>query len=292
MGSSVQPIVDERQIEATGGVRLHVRVWDGAHDRAPFLLVHGLASNARLWDGVAETLAGLGHAVAALDLRGHGRSDKPDDGYDYPTVSDDLAAVTDALGWDRPVLVGQSWGGNVALEHAARWPDAVRGIACVDGGTLDLQARFATWDECAASLAPPRLDGTPLVDIERTLRQLHADWPETGIQGALACFEVRADGTVAPWLTRERHLRILRAMWDRRPGDAFPSVKVPVLLVPAADDVGDWTVRKEAEVAAAETALPIVRTRWFRPAHHDVHAQQPVEVATLLHECVVDGFFS
>jgi pimeloyl-ACP methyl ester carboxylesterase len=262
------------------------------HERAPFLLVHGLASNARLWDGVADTLAGLGYAVAAVDLRGHGLSDKPDDGYDYPTVCDDLAAVTDALAWDRPIVVGQSWGGNVVLEHAARHSDAVRAVACVDGGVLDLKARFATWDECAAALAPPRLEGTRLDDIDRTLRQLHPDWPESGIQGALACFELRRDGTVAPWLTRARHLRILRTMWDRRPGGVYSSVKVPVLLVPAADDLGEWTARKEAEVAAAEAALPVVRTRWFRPAHHDVHAQHPVEVATLLHECVADGFFS
>jgi len=46
----------------------------------PFVLVHGLASNARLWDGVARRLAGAGHSSAAVDLRGHGRSDKPDTG--------------------------------------------------------------------------------------------------------------------------------------------------------------------------------------------------------------------
>jgi hypothetical protein len=81
-------------------------------------------------------------------------------------------------------------------------------------------------------------------------------------------------------------------MWERRPGDVYAAVKVPVLLVPAADGDGDWTARKETDVAAAEDALAVVRTRWFRPAHHDVHAQQPVEVAALLHDCVDDGFFS
>lgn len=269
-------------------------MWDGGGD-APFLLVHGLASNARLWDGVAETLSAFGHRVAAVDLRGHGRSDKPDSGYDYATVCDDVAAVADALALDRPVLVGQSWGGNVVLELAARHPDLARGAACVDGGTLDLRARFASWDECASALAPPRLGGTPFGDVERMLRTMHADWPESGIVGALACFEVRADGTVAPWLTRDRHLAILRSMWDRRPGDVYPEVKCPVLLVPAADDAdgrSGSTARKQREVAAAERVLPAVRTRWFRPAHHDVHAQHPVDVATLFHDCVADGFFA
>ena len=288
-------IVEERRIEGAGGVGLHVRVWGpGADDaRAPFVLVHGLASNARLWDGVAASLADLGHRVAAVDLRGHGRSDKPDRGYDYATVCTDVAAVVETLGMDRPVAAGQSWGGSIVLELAARHGDLVRGVACVDGGTLDLQARFLRWRDCAEALAPPRLSGTPYVEIERTLRSMHPDWPETGIRGALACFEVRGDGTVRPWLSRERHLAILRAMWSRRPADVYPAVKVPVLLVPAADDeASDWTARKEAETAAAEAALGQVRTHWFRPAHHDVHAQHPLELATLLHRCTGDGFFA
>ncbi len=50
---------------------------DVAADAPPFVLVHGLASNARLWDGVATALVAAGHPVFAVDLRGHGRSSKP-----------------------------------------------------------------------------------------------------------------------------------------------------------------------------------------------------------------------
>ena len=103
----------------TGGVRLHLRRWDG-EDR-PFLLVHGLASNARLWDGVAAALAAAGHPVVAVDQRGHGRSAKPDSGYDLPTCAADLVAGDrpPRLG-SSPVVAGQSWGGNVVLAVGAR----------------------------------------------------------------------------------------------------------------------------------------------------------------------------
>jgi alpha-beta hydrolase superfamily lysophospholipase len=57
---------------AVDGARLAVRRWRA--DGAPILLVHGLASNARTWDGVAEALVAAGHDVAAVDLRGHGAS--------------------------------------------------------------------------------------------------------------------------------------------------------------------------------------------------------------------------
>ncbi len=95
------------------GVRLHAVHWDPPADVAeadltPWLLVHGLASNARLWDGVGRHLAGLGHRVVAVDQRGHGQSSKPDDGYDMTTVADDLALLIDVLGWDR----ARAWRGS------------------------------------------------------------------------------------------------------------------------------------------------------------------------------------
>ncbi|MFM7964797.1 MAG: alpha/beta fold hydrolase, partial [Actinomycetota bacterium] len=80
------------------------------------LLVHGLASNARLWDGAADALVELGYHVIAVDQRGHGQSDKPDEGYDMQSVADDLASLITALQLDRPVVAGQCWGGNVVIE--------------------------------------------------------------------------------------------------------------------------------------------------------------------------------
>ena len=120
------------------GVELHAVHWDpptsGTPEQVPFLLVHGLASNARLWDGVARHLAQHGHRVVAVDQRGHGRSSKPDDGYDMTTVADDLRLLIDELGWERPAVAGQSWGGNVVLELAWSHPDAVSMIAWVESG--------------------------------------------------------------------------------------------------------------------------------------------------------------
>ena len=66
-------------VRLPGGPRLALRRADG--DRRPFLLVHGLSSNARLWDGVGRRLAAAGHQVVAVDQRGHGRSEQVADGY-------------------------------------------------------------------------------------------------------------------------------------------------------------------------------------------------------------------
>ncbi len=284
------------QVGVAEGVALHVERRDGKGDSGPvpFLLVHGLASNLHLWDGVAARLAGLGHAVAAVDQRGHGRSDKPDEGYDLTTVTDDLARLVDALGLDRPVLVGQSWGANVVLEAAWRFPGRARGVACIDGGWIELRRRFPDWSSCATALRPPATSGRQASEIEAWLRQSHPDWSELGIAGALACFEHRPDGTVAPWLSLERHLAVLRGMWEHSPSSRYSEVEVPVLLVPAGTGLpgdGSSDEDRRRQVEAAAEALPRCRVQWMT-GDHDLHAQHPDELAELLHGATDDGFFT
>ena len=276
----------ERRVGVGGDVSLVARQWGvpPAEDAGlPFLCVHGLASNCRMWDGVASRLVELGHPVVAVDLRGHGRSDKPEAGYDFDTLTADLVGVLDDLGWQRALVAGQSMGGNLALELAARAPARVAGMAGVDGGAIDLQRRWPVWEDCAAALAPPRLEGTPRADIEARLRRAHADWTEEAREAFVANFETRPDGTVRPWLTFERHLQLLRAMWEQRPATLLARVTVPVVLV-MADDDGERVETKREEVELARAALPNVAVRWFSPADHDVHVQHPVEVADVLHD--------
>jgi len=291
--------VRTESIPVADGVELVVDRWapaavedpPGTGSTVDFLLVHGLASNARMWDGVAESLTARGHRAWTVDLRGHGRSSKPDGPYDVPTVAEDLAALVECLGLDRPVVAGQSWGGNVVLELAARHPDLVRGIVCVDGGWLEPSRTFPDWTACRTALAPPRLAGRRLAEVEGYVRSAHLDWPETGIRGILANFEVRPDGTIAPWLTFDRHIVVLHGLWEHHPSRLYPDVRVPVLLAPAADEGDDdWTGRKRADVAAALEALPRARVHWFTGSH-DIHAQHPEAVADVMAGQVADGFF-
>ncbi|MGA1052198.1 MAG: alpha/beta fold hydrolase [Ilumatobacteraceae bacterium] len=286
----MESAVIARMHRLSSGVTLHALHWEPTTEPTgrTWVLTHGLASNARLWDGVARRLADRGHRVVTVDQRGHGRSSKPDTGYDVPTCADDLAFLVRELGVGRPAVAGQSWGGNVVLELGYRHPELVDQVACVDGGFIDLRTRFTEWEQCADALAPPRLAGTPLVDVQRWFERSMADWPEEGRLGALANFEVRPDGTIAPWLTFERHLTVLRGLWEHTPSTRYPHMAVPVgLLVAATGDVA-WTHSKELAVAEAIAALPRGRATWFRPAHHDVHAQQPSAVADVLHAAVTD----
>jgi pimeloyl-ACP methyl ester carboxylesterase len=298
VGRGTVPVPHRLVVRQEKGLTLHALEWrpalaagatagrtPDARSRAPFVLVHGLASNARTWDGVALELARRGHSAWAVDLRGHGGSDKPDEGYDVATVADDvcrlLALLAAGEDVDRPVLAGQSWGGNVVLEVAARCPDGVSGVVAVDGGTIRLADEYPVWPACAVALAPPRTAGTPAEAFERRLRARHPDWPESGIRGTLANMERRADGSVAPWLTRDRHMAILRGLWEHDPGMLYPRVAVPVLLAVARDGRREpaRAARRELGVRAALERLPRADVAWFDGADHDIHAQRPVELA-------------
>lgn len=275
---------EELRITVAPGVELRALASGLDQTGIPFVLVHGLASNARMWDGVAAELAAAGHPVVWIDQRGHGQSDKPDDGYDFTTIVNDLVVLISELGFHRPIVVGQSWGGNVVLELAATHPGIPGAVVAVDGGFIELANRFDDWAACKEMLTPPHLIGTPAASMERWMRDGNADWPETGIVGAMANFEIRPDGTIAPWLTLDRHLAILEALYGHQPSTRYALITVPTLLVPA--DSGDvaWSTDKRVAVDAALELLPNGRAHWFAPAHHDIHAQHPVRLAKVLVE--------
>jgi pimeloyl-ACP methyl ester carboxylesterase len=264
------------KVPVADGVRLHVRHWPGAPDRIPFLLVHGLASNARLWDGVAARLAAAGCPVYAVDLRSHGESERPADGYDTATAASDVAAVAVALDLPRAVVAGQSWGGDVTVAVAAKHPDRVRAIALVDGGWTDLRDAFASWEACEAQLRPPELDGMRAADMAAWLRRAHPDWADWAIEATLANLHVDSSGRLTRRLPIPLHMRILRSMWEDPPSPLFASVRVPALLLPA---VGDGDERKRAAVARAAAALPDATIREYVGADHDLHAQHPRRLA-------------
>lgn len=286
------------------GTRLVVDRWAAAGAGAALpgiLLVHGLASNARLWDGMVAWLRVAGHDVAAVDLRGHGRSDKPDSGYDMATVADDLLPVLDALArrapgpapgtgpWAHPVVVGQSWGGNVVVELGWRRPDRLLGVVAVDGGAFELADRFPSAEEARLAMRPPPLAGTPARDVERMLRRAHPDWPEAAVAGTMANFEHRPDGTVAPWLSLDHHLQVIDGMWAQRPSERWATMAVPVLFLMADDGRGGaWAEEKRRAVAGAVAALARGAERWFVPADHDVHAQLPDQVGAAVHAAALE----
>jgi pimeloyl-ACP methyl ester carboxylesterase len=232
---------------------------------------------------VAAGLAAAGRAVYSLDLRGHGESSRPGDGYDLPTFASDLIAALEGLGLEQVVVAGHSLGANVILEAISSRPGLAAGVCLVEGGLVDARDQFATLEDCQARMALPPVAGMPLPRLSGFLRQSNPGWSELRLAAALAAFDVHADGTVAWRLTKDRYEALLRALWAARAADRWPSLQAPALVVAA--DTGDpaWTAAKRAAEARLRGAVPDIRVEWLT-ADHDVHTDRPDRIAELLLE--------
>lgn len=101
----------------------------GAGER-PLVLIHGLLMNRRMYDRLAPEMAKRGNRVIAIDLLGHGRSDRPTEMSQYSMTffARQVEALLDHLEIDRAVIGGTSLGANVTLEFAYLSPDRLRGM--------------------------------------------------------------------------------------------------------------------------------------------------------------------
>ena len=126
------------RVSGADGLSLHCLSWSEAG--VPFVLLHGFGNDAHVWDDFAPVVAPY-YRTLALDLRGHGDSDRdPELRYDHDAAADDLEAACADLGIERLVLVGHSFGGRTAMRFAGRHPERLAGLVIVDAGP-DLDAR-------------------------------------------------------------------------------------------------------------------------------------------------------
>jgi len=265
------------------GIVLHARDWGGGG--LPVVLLHGLASNCRIWDGVAPLLVAAGFRVLALDLRGHGESDQPAGGYGFESVGQDVEAALGALGIARPLLAGHSWGGNVALQYAAdRDAAAVAGLALVDGGFIEISAwPGITREKALEQLAPPRF-AVPLEDWLEQARR----WVPPGVDtenGWVRDFlragvEVDAGGVARARFHFDNHLQVVEALYDQRPSELYAKVACPVLICPAGSD--EFAAAKRPAIDLAAERLPDARVTWFEDTMHDIPLQRPEALAAEL----------
>jgi len=117
-----------RTIHSPEGADIFVR-WGGAG--TVVVLVHGYAENSDSWAPLAADLM-KDHTVVVPDLRGIGRSSKPETGYDKKMQAKDIRAVVTRLGFDKTVVVAHDIGNMVAYAYAAMYPDKVERLVVMD----------------------------------------------------------------------------------------------------------------------------------------------------------------
>lgn len=135
----------ESRFVQANGMRNHYLAW-GDSSNPPLVMVHGIGLCAQVWNSAARDLA-KDYYVMSLDLRGHGDTDKPGDGYTFQQLGADVAAVIQALGLERPFGVGHSAGGMSLIISDSLAPGTVGKALLVDTRVGDSPMMMLTPEE-------------------------------------------------------------------------------------------------------------------------------------------------
>lgn len=247
-------------IAGGGGTQLHL-VETGNSSGRPIMFIHGISQCWLTWSRQMNSDLADDYRLVAMDMRGHGLSDKPREGYsDSKLWADDVNMAIQALKLDHPILCGWSYGPLVILDYIRHYgEDGIGGIVLV-GAVTKLGS-----DEATSVLTPEFLSLVPdffATGVEESLRGL----------GSLVrlCFQ--------ELLAEDRYLMlgynlsvppyVRQAMLSRSfdNDDLLPRVRKPVLIVHSARDA----VVKPGVVDQHKAGLPHARIHMMANAEHGV----------------------
>ena len=247
-----------------GGVNIHYLDAPGAEP--PIVMLHGLSANAHCFAGLIGAGLSPTFRVIAPDLRGRGQSDKPATGYSMAEHAADVLGLLDALGLQRVILAGHSFGGYVAIYIAARFPERVQKLIVIDAAitlnprvnellkpSLDRLTRVSSSVDAYLTEArdAPHLAGYWDEHIEQYFRaeiQENADGTAQSATSASAIGQAMVGLRSEPWLELVRSVRqpvlflnavgaygppgtpaLVEPEYARATADAFPTVQYVVV---------------------------------------------------------------
>jgi len=228
----------------------------------PILLVHGWCCDHTYMAPQIEHLA-RAHRVIAPDLSGHGRSDPSAQVYTMRGFADELAWLASHLGLDRPVVIGHSMGGGIALELAARHPDVPAAIAMLDSTIVVSAERRASMEALLPAFRAPGYRDAMREALEAGFFQ---SWDDPERRAGI----VEAMTAVPQHVVAGAWQGILE--WDGAAATA--ACKVPALYVAAA--------ALRSDLAGMRQLCPQLLTAQIVGAGHFVQLEVPEQVNAML----------
>lgn len=144
------------KVVLSSGLRVHYQQVGEGPD---VVMVHGITGNLAVWHLHLVPALGDRFRTLTYDLRGHGHSDTPPSGYSPDDMAADLLELLDALEIERPVVVGHSYGADVALYFAARNPERAREVVAIEAALPVLEELRRPDDWVGWSLWGAALEG-------------------------------------------------------------------------------------------------------------------------------------
>lgn len=286
------------------GIHLHCLEWDphdilheqnapmDIGDNIPIVMLHALGATADSWRLLAHELC-QNHPVVAFDLRGHGQSEQPEEGYDLVTMAEDVIRGMAAMGLGQVALVGHGWGARVALVLAARHPALVSQLILVDcphveprhwpGMTREIFINETADTEIYASRAA----------FIQAMQAEMAEFWSPQIEGIINTY-VRdlPDGHVEEHLSNAHQRMIRESLWEDRALSYYSKLHCPVLLVPAAaepqpdgdpperlENADEFSLAKGYMAQQVARAIQSCSVLWMPDTQHEIQLQRPQMLA-------------
>ena len=251
------------------------------------LLIHGMAGSATTWKQVMPALSER-FTVLAPDLLGHGESDKTDGDYSLGSMASTLRDLIVALGYKRATVVGQSYGGGIAMQFAYQYPERCERLVLADAGGLGSEVnpllRMLTLPGSEAVLlvacAPP---------VRHVVETIGRVVFRKKIENAAVIPELwRSYASLGHVDARRAFLRTLRAVIDPRGQSVSAADKlylaagIPTLIIWGAED----HIIPVAHAHAAHAAIPGSWLEIIDGVGHYVHCEAPDRFVEALTEFI------
>jgi len=255
-------------VRGGGGLRLHVREW-GRTDGPPILFIHGWSQSHLCWAKQYDSALAEEFRLVAYDLRGHGMSEAPLEPQHYTDAelwADDVAAIIEQLGLDRPVLVGWSYGGFIIPDYVrTHGQERIAAIDFVAGAVKLGAAAFGTL------LGPGFLDhfaDATADDLPTNIR---------GMRGLVKAFAARplptddVETLLGSSMTVPARIRANLAAREIDGDDVLRTLRVPLLVTQGRAD----TIVLPAMAEHVLATCPVAEPSWYDGVGHTPHLEQP-----------------
>lgn len=246
----------------TNGIELYVEEHSTAGEAMVLLAYQG--GQTVIWQDVIPHFTDR-YRVIALDLRGHGHSDLPPDGYDMDTMAEDVGGVLDALGIERAHFLGNSLGAYVATCFAAKYPARALSLSNAEGALHNTAGAGGRFEHLtlAETLEWVRTRTLP----EFASREAFLQWME---ENDLPWNDLRArsaqatvlreleDGRVTLKQTLTSRLSIMEDLYNLDLADWYRHIQCPVLFLPCEREEG--LEHKLEQIRRFQSTLPFSKT--------------------------------
>ena len=239
-------------------IELQVRDYEGSGEAIVFL--HYSGANLMMWPRVLPYFQDR-YRLILVDLRGHGKSDKPETGYQIDVMARDILGVMQHLNLERAHIIGSSLGAEVGLSLAANYPDRVISLVC-DGALSSEYGPFGTWEGSQAEFEE---HVASQLDKMRSSPETFFPSVEAAVAASREAFEkygwwneyfeamIRygaypaGEGKYVRSVRKQAMVNYLEGYFYCRFEDYYRRVKCPVLMLPGAD-----LLKNDRERAAME----------------------------------------